>query len=160
MVARLDARPTGGVGLSRTAPVKIAVSFLVAALIAGILLLAISGKPTPTVAGLRQIPASALTELKTRLGADGRRYTSSAPLGTSTRSLTGAALVSRHPRTLRFEVGTQYYFRLKHKPPKGGGPASWDGSTENYTVTFSRTAAGDWRVTSMKLIPLPFVHEG
>jgi hypothetical protein len=157
MEARFDARPTGAVGLSRTAPVKIAVSFLAAALIGGILLLAIHGKPSPTVAGLRQIPASALTELKTRLGADGRRYTSWGPPGTSTRSLTGAALLSRGPGTLRFEVDTQYYFRLKDKPPKGA-PDSWLGGADRYSVRFMRTSAGGWQVTSIKLLPQPHVQ--
>src|ERR1700733_6622671 len=128
MEARLHAHQASAVGLSRTARVKIAASFLVAALIGGILLLVIPDKPTLTVAGLHQIPTSALTELKIRLGTDGRRYTSSSPLGTSTRSLTGAALLSRRPDALRLEISTQYYFRLKDKAPKGA-PDSWLGES-------------------------------
>jgi hypothetical protein len=159
MEARLYADRTGAVGLSRTARVKIAVSFLVAALCGGIVLLAIPGKPTPTVAGLHQIPAPALTDLEIRLGTDGRRYTSSSPLGTSTRSLTGAALLGRRPDTLRLEISTQYYFRLKDKAPKGA-PDSWLGATDDYSVRFMRTSAGHWQVASIKLLPEPHAHEG
>lgn len=162
MQARSYARPAAGLGLSRPPSLKIAVALLLAALIGGIFLLGFRGKPTPTVAGLRQIPASALRELEIRLGADGRPVSTSSPgpVGTLTRSLTGAALLSSGRDSLRFEVSTQYYFPLKDKPPKGGGPASWDGLSENYRVAVSRTSAGNWRLKSVKLIPLPSVGEG
>ena len=156
MEARLRARPT--VGLSRTGPGKIWLAFVLAALVASILLLTLRGKPTPTVAGLRQIPGSALTELKLRLGADGRpdRTPSPGPVGTLTRSLTGAALLSSGPGTLRFEVSTQYYFRLKDKPK--AGPDSWLGRSDEYSVRLNRTSPRPWRVTSIKLIPPPHVQ--
>lgn len=143
---------------------KVGIKVTVALLATASVVMAIrllTSKPTPTRDGLREIPASALKQLNARLGTDGRRYVStSIPVGSSTRSLTGAALLDSTPRMLRLEVGTQYYFRLKHKPPKGGGPASWDGATENYNVTLIQTSAGHWQVTRIKRIPFPTVHQG
>jgi hypothetical protein len=155
MEARLH--PHRAVGLSRTGLGKIPLAFVLAALIGGILFLTLTGKPTPTVAGLGQIPASALTELKLRLGADGRPdpTSSPSPVGTLTRSLTGAALLSSGPGTLRFEVSTQYYFRLRDKPE--AGPDSWLGRSDEYSVRLNRTSPRPWRVTGIKLIPPPRV---
>jgi hypothetical protein len=155
MEARLHVHPT--VGLSRTGLGKISLAFVLAALIGGILLLTLTGNPSPTVARLRQIPASALTELKLRLGADGRPdpTPSPGPVGTLTRSLTGAALLSSGLGTLRFEVSTQYYFRLKDIPR--AGPDSWLGRSDEYSVRLNRTSRRPWRVTSIKLIPPPHV---
>lgn len=156
MEARLHAHRT--VGLSRTGPGKISLAFVLAALSGGILLLTLTGKPTPTVAGLRQIPASAFTELKLRLGADGHpdHTPGPGPVGTLTRSLTGAVLLSSGASTLRFEVSTQYYFRLKDKPK--AGPDSWLGRSDEYSVRLNRTSGRPWRVTSIKLIPPPHVQ--
>jgi hypothetical protein len=158
MEAPVHAYGVGRFGLSRTRGVRIAVTFLGAALVAGILLFAFHGKPTPNVAGLRQIPAVALTELKSRLDADGRRYRSSSPgaVGTLTRSLTGAVLLSSGPGTLRFEVSTQYYFRLKDKP--AAGPDSWLGRSDGYSVRLMRTSRRPWQVASIKLLPPPHVQ--
>jgi hypothetical protein len=149
----------GDIGLSRAAGIKVAVSLIVAAVIGVTVLLLLPGRSTPTVAGLRQIPPSALAQLNTRLGTDGRRYTSLNPPGSSIRSLIGAAPRGRAGQILRLEISTQYYFHLKDKPPKGA-PASWAGSTEDYSVAFVRTSPGDWQVASIKLIPQPHAHEG
>jgi hypothetical protein len=147
------------IGLPRAASIKIGLSLIVAAIIGVAVFLVSSGRPTPTVAGLRQIPPSALAQLKTRLGTDGRRYTALNPPGSSIRSLIGAATLGRARHTLRLEISTQYYFHLKDKPPKGA-PAGWAGATDNYSVAFVRISPGDWRVASIKLIPQPHVHEG
>jgi hypothetical protein len=155
MEARLHAHRA--VGLSRTGLSKISLAFVLAALIGGIFFLTLTGKPSPTVAGLDQVPASALTELKLRLGADGRQdpTPSPGPVGTLTRSLTGAALLSSGPSTLRFEVSTQYNFRPKDKPK--AGPDSWLGRSDEYSVRLNRTSRRPWRVTGIKLIPPPRV---
>jgi hypothetical protein len=152
-------RRVGGIGLPRAAGVKTAIWLTVAAIIGVTVLLVLSGRRTLTVAGLRQIPSSALPQLNARLGTDGRRYISANPLGSSIRSLVGAAPLGRAGHTLRLEISTEYYFHLKDKPPNGA-PASWAGATENYSVTFVRTSPGHWQVASIKLIPQPHVHEG
>lgn len=136
--------------------VRMAVLLAATTIVGGTVLLMLPGRPTPTLAGLRQIPPSALAQLKTRLGTDGRRYISSSPLGSSTRSLTGAAVLDSQGHTLRLEVTTQYYFRLKDKPK--AGPDHWLGSSDEYTVQFKRTSGRPWRVASIKRIPAPRVQ--
>jgi hypothetical protein len=158
--ASLFARSAGGSGLTRRLGIKLAVAVLVAGVILVAVLLIAGGTPTPTLAGLREIPPSALTQVNARLGTDGRPRISTSPVGSLTRTLTGAALLSRAGHTLHLEVRTQYYFRLKHKPPKGRGPAGWEGLTENYKVTLVQASAERWQVTAIKLIPIPTVGEG
>lgn len=116
-----------------------------------------SGKGTPTAAGLRLIPASAMPGLNARLGADGRKFISSSPKGSSTRSVTGAALLSDQGKTLRLEVSAQFTFHLKGKPPKGA-PGTWAGLSENYSVDFTRRSDERWQVTRVRLLPQPPSH--
>lgn len=97
---------TGQVGLTRAACIRIASLLSVGAIVGVLLLLVLPGKPTPTAAGLRQIPRSALPGLKTRLGIDRRPYPSEGFVLTG--SLTGALVLSHTPNTLRVEIGTEY----------------------------------------------------
>jgi hypothetical protein len=137
--------------------VRMAVLLAATTILGGTVLLMLPGRPTPTLAGLKQIPLSALAQLKLRLGADGRPDPTPGPgpVGTLTRSLTAAQLNSG-PGTLRFEVGTQYYFRLKEKPK--AGPDHWLGGSNEYTVQLKRTSGPLWQVASIKLIPPPHVQ--
>jgi len=146
-------------GLPRPVRTKMAIALLIAAIIGGTVLFVLSGKPTPTAAGLKQIPPSALTELKSRFGVDGRWHATSSPPGRLTRLLAGAALLGRGGHRLRLEVRTQYYFRLNGRPAKGA-PAGWAGEAENYSVALIRTSPGQWQIASVKLIPQPQVHDG
>lgn len=138
--------------------VRMAVLLAATTIVGGTVLLVLPGRATPTLAGLKQIPPSALAQLKLRLGAAGRPDPTPGPgpVGTLTRSLTGAAQLNSGPGTLRFEVSAQYYFRLKDKPK--AGPDRWLGRSDEYRVQFTRTSGRPWRVASIKLIPPPHVQ--
>lgn len=160
MEDRLYVRPyrSGDLAVPRWVAIKLTIAALVAAVIGVAVLLLLPGKPAPTVAGLRQIPRSALEQLNTHLGTHGPEYISVRPAGTSTLSLAGAAVLGRKGNTMQVEVSTRSYFRPKRRPPKGA-PAGWEG-TEDYSVLLIRTSPGHWRVANIELIPEPQVHEG
>ena len=157
MEDRLYTYRGGDVGLSRAVVIRIAVALLAAAIIGVTILSVLPGKPTPTAAGLRQIPPSARTQLKIRLRADEHRF-SEDPIPSFTGSLAGAVLLDRGGHTMRFEVSTRYHFypdALKGTPAIGAVEV-----TESYTVTIVRTASGHWRISIIALIPQPQAHEG
>jgi hypothetical protein len=146
-----------GTGCSRPRFLAIVIGLAVAIVGVIVVLLVSSGNPTPTAAGLRLIPASAMSDMKARLGADGRKFISSMPQGSSTRSLTGAALLGHHRHMLHLEVRIQFTFHLKGKAPKGA-PDTWVGATEDYSVDLGRRPDGRWQVTAVKLVPQPRSH--